>query len=1019
MRIELTKLTKHGGPLTKKISLAPDGTLVKDDSACKMARGTAERIKITSVEALGALIHDLTSSQALAPGTLRLDLPDKVQVVTKRELNGQPDVIARTGSDIIYHGPAVILLDYDSRGMPPAVAAEIKRAGGFWPALLTVLPILDGVARVGRRSTSAGLSRADTGEALPGSDGLHVYVVGEDGSDSERFLRTLHARCWLAGLGWMIVSTSGALLERSIVDRMVGGPEHVMFEGGPVLVPPLQQDKESRRPIVVDGVMLDTTAACPPLSTVERARFEELKARERERLAPEMAKAREAFVETQAKKLVARTGMSEKAARQVIVRQCEGVLRPDVVLPFDEEELAGRTVGDVLANPKFYEGEKLADPLEGVEYGRGKAMIMRRADGTPWIHSFAHGRTTYVLKHDATSVRKATEKAEKSDVVATFARLAAAADLDRVELAELRQLANELSGIGLRVIDATLKVARQQQAEQEAEAARARRTADRQDPRPYIRSPLPDEPFRPQMDVLNEVIGKVIAAMPPSRDIDGDAVRVRELPVPNTHAFSSSEVNIELEEETTKDKLPPPEQWVICKMSEMEVAEMIEQHIDFYVEDKNGDRRSVHLPTLFVRHFMRRDDGVLPTVVAIATAPIVLADGVLLAPEGLDRLRGIQFIIPDELRSAIPQAQDCSAERVKAAMEFLCDEWLVDVATDFTGKATIIAAALTLIERSLLPDRPCFFVTAGRRGNGKTTTLIMLIMAVAGLWPAATAWSSNEEERRKALLAYFMYGLPYILWDNIPRGTQIGCPHIERSCTAAYYADRKLGVSEMVATAASTIHLFTGNNIGVKGDLTSRSLHIRLDADRVDPENRAFKHPDPVGWTENRRAEVLAAFYTILLGNPTLKAPRAAPMKTRFKMWWRLIGSAVENAAALAGQELDFRKLFIEQEEDDEDSATLADVLDVLVKKWPEQFTASDVAGMINIPYPEEDEQTIRDFLLLGARPDHEFSSRSIGKRLKQYIDNPVRSGERVFVLRSWADTHINMSVYGVRDITT
>ena len=39
----------------------------------------------------------------------------------------------------------------------------------------------------------------------------------------------------------------------------------------------------------------------------------------------------------------------------------------------------------------------LADPLEGVEYGRGKAKIMRRADGTVWIHSFAHGRTDYEL----------------------------------------------------------------------------------------------------------------------------------------------------------------------------------------------------------------------------------------------------------------------------------------------------------------------------------------------------------------------------------------------------------------------------------------------------------------------------------------------------------------------------------------------------------------------------------------------------------------------------------------------
>ena len=317
-------------------------------------------------------------------------------------------------------------------------------------------------------------------------------------------------------------------------------------------MPPLQQDKESRRPIAVDGVALDTVAVCPPLSIVERSRLDELKARERERLAPEMAKAREAFVEAQARKLVARTGMSEKAARQVIVRQCEGVLRPDIVLPFDDPELAGRTVGDVLADPELYEGETLADPLEGVAYGRCVAKIMRRADGTPWIHSFAHGRTIYELKHDAAAVRKAMEKAAKDDVVATFARLAAGADLDAVELAELRQLAKKLSGIGLRAIDAALKAAQQQQAAQNAKAARARQAARRQDPRPQIRSPFPDEPWLPQMDVLNEVIGGVIAARPPARDIDGDAMRMRKLPVPNTHAFTQSEVNVE-PEETTND----------------------------------------------------------------------------------------------------------------------------------------------------------------------------------------------------------------------------------------------------------------------------------------------------------------------------------------------------------------------------------------------------------------------------------------------------------------------------------
>src|SRR5271170_471734 len=86
-------------------------------------------------------------------------------------------------------------------------------------------------------------------------------------------------------------------------------------------------------------------------------------------------------------------------------------------------------------------------------------------------------------------------------------------------------------------------------------------------------------------------------------------------------------------------------------------------------------------------------------------------------------------------------------------------------------------------ERSLLPERPTFWISAGRRGGGKTTANGMIIMATLGTRPAAAAWAPNEDERRKALLSYFMEGVAYILWDNIPRGTLISCPSIERSCT--------------------------------------------------------------------------------------------------------------------------------------------------------------------------------------------------------------------------------------------
>jgi hypothetical protein len=917
--VELTKFTKIGGPLTKRILLGPDGKLVSDGSACVMAQGVAERVRVASVSELATLIEKLSASQAIALGALRTSLPDKVEVISERNLNGvaRPDIIARTGANIVYQGPAFALLDFDTKGMPPAVTAQLKQLGGFWLALLSVLPALGGMARVTRRSTSSGLSRTDTGRKVAGSDGVHLYIKVNDGDDVERFLRALHARCWLAGLGWYMVSANGALLERSIVDRMVGGPERLVFEGGPVLVPPLKQDKESRRPVAVDGSMLDTVTACPPLTIVETAKLEDMKARERQRLAPEMAKARAKFVGVQAKRLAERTGKSEQDARKIIERQYEGVLNPDVVLPFDDEKLAGKTVRDVLANPEFYEGETLADPLEGVDYGRCVAKIMRRSDGTPWIHSFAHGRTIYELKRDAATVRRAMQGAAKNDVVATFVKLAVDADVDAVELEELRQLAKKLSGVGLMT------------------------------------------------------------------------------------------------------KLPTPEQWVLARMDDKECAELIEQHIDFYVENEDGFRRSVHLPSQFVAHYLQRHDGALPTVVAIATAPFVLADGILLAPDGLDRDRGIVFIIPKELRAIVPERKDCTKKAVKAAMDYLTDEWLCDVATDYAGKCIIIAAALTLVERTLLPDRPVFFVTAGRRGGGKTTTLTMLIMAITGLWPAAAAWSTNEEERRKALMSYFLYGVPYILWDNIARGTQISCPHIEKSCTAAYYSDRKLGVSQMVCTAASAIHFFTGNNIGPRGDLASRSLRIRLDVDRADPENRPFKHPDAVGWTKNHRAEILAALFAILLGNPQLKQPRNAEGKTRFKMWWRLVGSAVEHGAELVGHKLDFKSLFIVQEEDDEESASLADVLDVLAKQWSKEFTAKDVAELINSEYPDEDQQMVRDYLLPGTPSHHMFSAKTVARLLKRHLDEPVRSGARTLALRSQEDKHTKMRSYHVHVTAT
>jgi hypothetical protein len=255
----------------------------------------------------------------------------------------------------------------------------------------------------------------------------------------------------------MIVGRAGQLLKRSLVDRSCGPPERLAFEGPPVLDSPLTQDLEARRAILIEGVALDTRKACQSLTVVELAKLGELHAKEAHRLTGESTRARRVFVVQHSKRLADRTGMDLQRARRTIERQCESVLLPDVELLFDDPELADKTVSDVLASPADFEGETLADPLEGIEYGRCKARIMLRADGTVWINSFAHGGTVYELKVDFYAAKAALEKTKPENAAETLQRMVRIGDLGYDEVEILRNLAHTISGVGKRALDRKLK----------------------------------------------------------------------------------------------------------------------------------------------------------------------------------------------------------------------------------------------------------------------------------------------------------------------------------------------------------------------------------------------------------------------------------------------------------------------------------------------------------------------------------------------------------------------------------
>ena len=220
---------------------------------------------------------------------------------------------------------------------------------------------------------------------------------------------------------------------------------------------------------------------------------------------------------------------------------------------------------------------------------------------------------------------------------------------------------------------------------------------------------------------------------------------------------------------------------------------------------------------------------------------------------------------------------------------------------------------------------------------------------------------------------------------------------------------------------ATTIQSFTGNNISPSGDLASRCLTARLVADRPDPENRPFRHPDPIGWTLANRPKLLRALYVVLLGNRRFRETSPAPAATRFKQWWHLVGAPVEQAAAehadhvgvlamdplpgCAPVQVSFPEIFAAGESGEEQATGLATVLDVCRTEWPAGFSAADAAMFCS--RADVAAEAFKTSLEAAAGKAIKLITPTVlAWRLKAVVDCPVGVGADVLALRYMADHH-------------
>jgi hypothetical protein len=385
--VAATIVSNDKGPAAKTFELA-DGTLVKK-SAAQIYKGEARCVKVAGLGGLLRLIKGLRSNEALTYGVPEME---HACVVTQKAkaLNGTGAICRdREHFDFLEGRPGVFMLDYDPRpGHAPKSARELDAI------LCETMPELAAVTRAWRPSSTSYIYTSDDDEII-GAGGLHGYLIVDDASEIPLLGATLYQRLWAAGHGYIQVSKSGALLDRSIVDAAVWQPERLDFVAPPVMGPGL--NRWPPRDLVLRGEPLLRTAAldlgagvptdewrrvCPELLAARRA------------IKPEADKVRRRFATERVAALKAEgVNIEPRVIERAVTHR---VLGPEFVLYCEDGGM--RSVGELLADPKRYDRTRYHDPLE-FDYagGDGRIAIAFLLKKYPCLFSHTHGGQTYTL----------------------------------------------------------------------------------------------------------------------------------------------------------------------------------------------------------------------------------------------------------------------------------------------------------------------------------------------------------------------------------------------------------------------------------------------------------------------------------------------------------------------------------------------------------------------------------------------------------------------------------------------
>lgn len=313
---------------------------------------------------------------------------------------------------------------------------------------------------------------------------------------------------------------------------------------------------------------------------------------------------------------------------------------------------------------------------------------------------------------------------------------------------------------------------------------------------------------------------------------------------------------------------------------------------------RKGNDRADTWPDKLTMAALRASHNDYAELQRVARAPFLRTDGTVCAHPGYDPASQTVLVL-DPAVAWMPIPDHPSPDQIRAATWTLVTDWLGDMPFENqSDRANAIGTALTPFIRGTVPLSPLAVIDGTQMGVGKNLLADCISLTAAGTVSLPMAYTRDDDETRKAVLAAFRAGTDLFVFDE---AHFISGPSLARALTSITYTDRLLGTSQMLECPNRVTWMALGNNVRVEGDMSRRVYRVRLAPTDQSPElrdNGQFAHPNLRAWTLQNRPRLVQACLTLIrawhvAGCP---APDRPVSMGSFEPWEHAIGGILQLA---------------------------------------------------------------------------------------------------------------------------